>query len=329
VSHTGLIVGYVFGGIFGLAIFGYIGRCMCRKYAAEKSARALKKRNKKWVHADGADPSPKRQSRQNTTDLQVKLMAKSTPNADSADLESGQQQSGQHVQQCPEFPSGAWRGYYNQYGARQSLFNFDLRFNFKRLSARQGGGTSNIGNVSGAGVDGVGSYKISGTCNRRTGRLGFSKKYILGTGDRHENKGHSVEYKGTVQGSLAAGVRGAWDVRTANYSGTGDFHIWPENTPPPFQPPPTAPPLDFVNPTAPPMPMAVAEATAAVMAIPMGVTFHSSAECVVCFGSNVDSCLRPCGHIAMCNRCAKRLLKCPICRAQIVSVEKVAVAGKI
>ena len=31
--------------------------------------------------------------------------------------------------------------------------------------------------------------------------------------------------QGDVQGSLAAGVRGKWSVKTFSYSGTGNFHI--------------------------------------------------------------------------------------------------------
>ena len=48
-------------------------------------------------------------------------------------------------------------------------------------------------------------YTIRGSCNRANGRLAFVKQYIRGTGDWRENKGHKVDYQGTVQGSLAAG----------------------------------------------------------------------------------------------------------------------------
>ena len=48
-------------------------------------------------------------------------------------------------------------------------------------------------------------YTIRGSCNRANGRLALTKQYIRGTGDSRENKGHKVDYQGTVQGSLAAG----------------------------------------------------------------------------------------------------------------------------
>ena len=51
--------------------------------------------------------------------------------------------------------------------------------------------------ISGSGSDNVGRYRISGECSLATGRMGFCKKYIRGTGDARENKGHAVEYKVT------------------------------------------------------------------------------------------------------------------------------------
>jgi hypothetical protein len=69
---------------------------------------------------------------------------------------------------------------------------------------------------------------LQGSYNLNTGRVCFTKKYRAGTGDPHENLGHSVEYRGTFQGSLAAGLRGSWFVNTHRYTGEGEFHLWPE-----------------------------------------------------------------------------------------------------
>ena len=69
---------------------------------------------------------------------------------------------------------------------------------------------------------------MQGSYNLNTGRVCFTKKYRAGTGDAHENLGHSVEYRGTFQGSLAAGLRGSWFVNTHRYTGEGEFHLWPE-----------------------------------------------------------------------------------------------------
>ena len=46
-------------------------------------------------------------------------------------------------------------------------------------------------------------------------------------------------------------------------------------------------------------------------------------ECVVCFDSAVNSVLVPCGHVALCVTCARRLTSCPICRANISDIHKI------
>jgi len=47
-------------------------------------------------------------------------------------------------------------------------------------------------------------------------------------------------------------------------------------------------------------------------------------ECKVCFNGNMDTILMPCGHVCLCNSCAKLLPenKCPICKAPIQYVMK-------
>lgn len=199
----------------------------------------------------------------------------------------------------PEFPSGSWRGYYHQYGQNHSLFCFDLKFTFAD--------GAEDGQVEGSGLDNVGRYRITGCCSCRTGRLGLCKKYIRGTGDPRENKGHCVEYKGVVQGSLAAGVQGKWSVQTRTYSGTGDFHIWPEEQPALVA---TAVPIAMASEVLP-------------MAVPVANTQN---KCVVCFKPPVNTCLRPCGHVAVCSTCSEQRKQCPICRAIIQSVESIVTA---
>jgi hypothetical protein len=52
-----------------------------------------------------------------------------------------------------------------------------------------------------------------------------------------------------------------------------------------------------------------------------GPTFDDESECVVCYDNAIDTCLRPCGHQALCRACADQLRgnpkKCPLCRAVI------------
>jgi hypothetical protein len=183
--------------------------------------------------------------------------------------------------------------------------------------------------VSGHGSDDVGSYSIKGRWSSATGRLAFSKTYVRGTGNQRENLGHTVEYRGEVQqGQLAAGVRGTWYVKIpGGYSGSGRFHLWPSQsaqcatpddvrvnidccaksaTAPAesthlLQPSPSAPPSSFAGSAAP---------------IPRYRVVVDN-ECVVCFDGSVNTVLVPCGHVALCTTCARKLTLCPICRASI------------
>ena len=110
-------------------------------------------------------------------------------------------------------PSGVWRGWYRQYGSQHNLFEFQLSFH------EDASGTKT---VRGFGTDDVGTYSINdGAYSHVNGRVCFTKKYVLGTGDRAENLGHNVEYRGTFQGSVAAGLRGSWFVSTSRYTGEG------------------------------------------------------------------------------------------------------------
>jgi len=39
-----------------------------------------------------------------------------------------------------------------------------------------------------------------------------------------------------------------------------------------------------------------------------------SGECVICFEEQVDTCIKTCGHLALCGGCATKISACPICR---------------
>ena len=71
---------------------------------------------------------------------------------------------------------------------------------------------------------------------------------------------------------------------------------------------------------------AAARAEISAMAIPMGTCVDSNNECVVCFATILDTCLRPCGHIAMCRKCASNASECPICQHPISSVDPIPTA---
>eukprot|EP01043_Picozoa_sp_COSAG02_P006625 COSAG02_NODE_190_length_30025_cov_22.989875_23_plen_211_part_00 len=73
--------------------------------------------------------------------------------------------------------------------------------------------------------------------------------------------------------------------------------------------------------SAPPLAQ-VQEAMAAPIGEAQQADFVVDSECVVCFDAPVNSCLRPCGHVAMCMMCASKIgANCPICRAGIEKVE--------
>jgi hypothetical protein len=52
-------------------------------------------------------------------------------------------------------------------------------------------------------------------------------------------------------------------------------------------------------------------------------------QCVICFAMNADIILTPCGHVCLCKEDADKLatnmqlVKCPLCRQQVTSTNKV------
>lgn len=167
-------------------------------------------------------------------------------------------------------PEGNYVGVYWQYGRAHPLAAQHLR------CALGADGTS--GSATGHGADDVGSFGVRGAFSGA--RLSLTKRYVRGTGDPHENKGHAVELRlvccaldaalperamelqrwGMPPGAI--GFYGTWHVRTARYRGDAEMVLWL---------PPSAVPVGFViaqssepvavglppNPTLPPPPPAV------------------------------------------------------------------------
>lgn len=213
------------------------------------------------------------------------------------------------------YPSGAWRGCYKQTPARRGedeqhgVCEFQLRF-------------AGDGTVGGAGTDDVGAYTVNG--RHGGGRIAFTKRY--GRGSRNaagyhnpENLGHSVEYRGSparldAEGRplFGRGLRGNWWLKHRLGDDEGQWHLWPVMRD-----------WEQWEPAAEPAAGGAGGRPPAAAAADEEVS-----ECCVCYDAPIDTCLEPCGHVAMCSGCVARLprpRRCPLCRAAIERVTSVDV----
>lgn len=184
-------------------------------------------------------------------------------------------------------PSGLWRGYHREGEGRHAACECRLAF-------------SREGWVSGEGVDDVGVYRVTGQWDASACcSVAFSRQYVFGSRNQlgrinsRENKGHSMEYRGERVGTCPGqGVRGKWYVRTRSHTGEGCFHFWPA--------------MDEWRPV---------DAKGAFEETP-------GSACVLCFDRDIDTRLSPCGHVALCSRCARGLSpqRCPICRRDVAGL---------
>lgn len=204
------------------------------------------------------------------------------------------------------YPSGAWRGYYTQGRRQHGVCEFHLAFEAD-------------GRVAGEGVDDIGAYTIRG--RHGDGRVAFSKRYCKGSRTAAgqlspENQGHAVEYRGAAartlaegRPSLSGGVRGSWAIRHALGDLDGAWHLWPVMNRWQQQQSDGAHGGDQSG--------------------CAGQAVDRESECCVCYDRPIDTCLMPCGHVALCWNCASRLpqRRCPLCRADIIEMQPVRARG--
>ncbi|CAF1106498.1 unnamed protein product [Adineta steineri] len=110
------------------------------------------------------------------------------------------------------FKSGHWKSQYFQYGKWHGPCRFSLTFDTNSMT------------VKGTGSDDIGKFTINGIYSHETSRLGLSKKYQLGTGNKTENLGHTVTIQLTWNETNNQ-FEGKWYVQTNKYHGNDKFQL--------------------------------------------------------------------------------------------------------
>eukprot|EP00927_Polykrikos_kofoidii_P078609 TRINITY_DN75413_c0_g1_i1.p1 TRINITY_DN75413_c0_g1~~TRINITY_DN75413_c0_g1_i1.p1 ORF type:complete len:699 (+),score=81.63 TRINITY_DN75413_c0_g1_i1:110-2098(+) len=198
------------------------------------------------------------------------------------------------------FPSCVWTGY-NEEGDRRVPYRLTLTFtestpeNTDRLSIEW--------HISGSGVDEIGSYVVTGEWSPVNLRVGFTMTY-----ERDQNNGCiAVEYRGEAMRLPGQGIRGTWSLRKSKVSRDGYFHLWPLTV------------------------TAVSDEPVSLSSDRSNEFTHclrsDPPKCVVCFVEDINAMLKPCGHVALCDLCAKAVLSqistCPTCNLKSDAMEVV------
>ncbi len=112
----------------------------------------------------------------------------------------------EEVYEANAFQSGIWSSRYFQYGKWHGPHQLSLSFDSQSLK------------VTGSGSDDVGTFTVDGTYSVKTRRIGLTKTYQAGTGNRSKNLGHQV----TIQLAWNAQnnqFEGKWYIQTSKYRG--------------------------------------------------------------------------------------------------------------
>lgn len=110
------------------------------------------------------------------------------------------------------FQSGIWSARYYQYGKWHGPNEMLLRFNPRSTK------------INGWGWDDVGKFTVKGVYSQQTRRIGLTKTYQVGTGNKAQNLGHNVNIQLT-ENSRSRNFEGKWYVQTINYHGEDMFEL--------------------------------------------------------------------------------------------------------
>jgi hypothetical protein len=108
----------------------------------------------------------------------------------------------------PRFPSGPWRGYYEQRGLGGGVGRGRGRMELGLMFRK--------GRITGSGRDPVGVFTMDGTYDLQSGLCSILKQYAT----------HKVDYRGYNEGK---GIWGQWRINAVFglIGSHGPFHIWP------------------------------------------------------------------------------------------------------
>jgi hypothetical protein len=110
------------------------------------------------------------------------------------------------------FKSGIWLSRHLQFGMWHGFHRFTLSFDPQSSK------------VTGSGSDNIGVFTIDGCYSNRTSRIGLTKSYQLGTGNRSQNFGHQVLIQ-LVWNSETRQFEGKWYVQTKKYRAEDKFEL--------------------------------------------------------------------------------------------------------
>ena len=110
------------------------------------------------------------------------------------------------------FQSGLWSSRYFQDKSWHGPHQLSLSFDPQSMK------------VIGTGIDDVGNFTIDGIYSFDTNRIGLTKTYVRGTGDKKRNLGHQVIIQLTWNTNNHQ-FEGKWFIMLPNYQRTDDFEL--------------------------------------------------------------------------------------------------------